>query len=262
MSATAARGAGLADGMVSAGLAGYNGALVGRAFSVFLGQRPPTAAATVLPAARRQPPAALKPAMGDTPQWTLSFNVCTLAALASVRPIAAAAAALTLPPRRRRRRRRRLTWAPWRGSARRSWASGFVVESPPARLLLGAVGYYCAARRCTCCWIGVRHRGGGGDGPACLLAAGLHGYNPALTSLAVSVFFVDSTATRASSAGGAAATVGLASGMATAMGGAFGVPALTLPFCAVASGCHLLRGGVIPGLVLAAEPHSPERNEA
>ena len=49
-------------------------------------------------------------------------------------------------------------------------------------------------------------------------------------------------------------------GLDRAIGAAAGCPALTLPFCAVASGCHLL-GGAAPGLELAASPHSPEKNE-
>lgn len=82
----------------------------------------------------------------------------------------------------------------------------------------------------------------------------------ALTSLAVSVFFVPGTASYALAGGSAAATAVLFGGAKVAMGGAFGVPALTLPFCAIAASNHLLSQNNIPGLVLAAAPHSPEKN--
>ena len=90
---------------------------------------------------------------------------------------------------------------------------------------------------------------------------GLWGFNPALTALAISVFFVPAAPSYALATGGAAATAVLFGGAKVAMGGAFGVPALTLPFCAVAAGCHLLSHSNIPGLLLAASPHSPEKNE-
>eukprot|EP00525_Craspedostauros_australis_P008326 CAMPEP_0198127278 /NCGR_PEP_ID=MMETSP1442-20131203/46809_1 /TAXON_ID= /ORGANISM="Craspedostauros australis, Strain CCMP3328" /LENGTH=66 /DNA_ID=CAMNT_0043787227 /DNA_START=35 /DNA_END=235 /DNA_ORIENTATION=- len=61
------------------------------------------------------------------------------------------------------------------------------------------------------------------------------------------------------SAGGAAATAGLFGAFKT-MFGAVGAPCLTLPFCITMSASYLL-GGRVPGLVLAKEPHSPEKNK-
>ena len=91
---------------------------------------------------------------------------------------------------------------------------------------------------------------------------GLWSFNPALTALAVSVFYVPSTSSVILATSGAAATTVLFGGAKVAMGGAFGVPALTLPVCAVASVCYLLHrdAGGVRSLVLAASPHSPERN--
>ena len=97
--------------------------------------------------------------------------------------------------------------------------------------------------------------------PASEITAGLWGFNSALTSLAVSVFFVASPASAALSAGGAATSAVLFGGLKTALAASCATPALTLPFCAVASACHLLHDGVA-GLQLAAAPHSPERNSA
>ena len=57
------------------------------------------------------------------------------------------------------------------------------------------------------------------------------------------------------------ATAALFGGLNIALASAFGVPALTLPFCAVAAVAHLLPQSV-PALVLAAAPHSPERNSS
>ena len=60
---------------------------------------------------------------------------------------------------------------------------------------------------------------------------------------------------------GAAATGVVFAGMATAMGHAFMTPCLTLPFCVVASVCHvLLSSGEIYGCMVAKVPVSPEVN--
>ena len=95
--------------------------------------------------------------------------------------------------------------------------------------------------------------------PPDALCAGLWSFNPALTSLAVSVFFVHSPATMALSVGGATATTVLAAGLGPVFG-AFGSPALTMPFCLGVSACYMLKDSV-PALAPAANPHSPEHNE-
>ena len=110
--------------------------------------------------------------------------------------------------------------------------------------------------------------------PASELAAGLWGYNSALTSLGVAVFFRPTVHSRALSVGGAAVTASVFAALQTA-GGLFGTPCLTLPFCITMSVCYLLgtkprtttsatSGDIseplIPGLWLATHPHSPEQN--
>ena len=84
--------------------------------------------------------------------------------------------------------------------------------------------------------------------PAPEIVAGLWGFNSALTALSVAVFFEPSRETYVLAGAGAAATAVVFGGIKTALG-AFAVPALTLPFCAVATGCYLL-GGQVPGLKL------------
>ena len=106
--------------------------------------------------------------------------------------------------------------------------------------------------------------------PGAEIVHGLWGFNSALTALAVSVFFEPSPHSYALAGGaavsksprttngrrierlaggGAAATAVAFAGLKTAMGTALAVPALTLPFCAVASACYLLHAQ-IPGLRL------------
>ena len=181
----AARGAGLDAGATSAGLFGYNGCLVGCAFSVFLGAPPVTtlAATVVGGGASAIVAAALKPAMGSVPQWTLAFNFTTLSALAYVRPLDGAAAipadagALEL------------ALSPLVGVSQI-----FVVNSPWAgAMMLAAIGHYskgCAAHTLAGSCVGVAAAAAVGA-PAGEIAMGLWGFNPALTSLAVSVFFVN-----------------------------------------------------------------------
>ena len=100
--------------------------------------------------------------------------------------------------------------------------------------------------------------------PIADVAAGLWGYNAALTSLGVGVFFVPSNRTNTLSITGAvasSATFGAMQPLFTS------TPCLTLPFCITMSACWLLgtpvsqkATAVIPGLLLAPDPHSPEKN--
>ena len=85
-----ARAVGFDEEATDNGLMGYNGVLVGCAFSQFLAVSPPVAlAATVAGAAATAPLAAvLKPLCGKVPQWTLAFNAATLSALLYTRPFA------------------------------------------------------------------------------------------------------------------------------------------------------------------------------
>jgi urea transporter len=95
-STATARLAGLDPAAISAGLYGYNGTLIGCAFSVFLSTSPPvTLAATVVGAAAAPfVGRAIAPLCGGAPPFTLAFNAVALPALAVVRPFAAKTAAV------------------------------------------------------------------------------------------------------------------------------------------------------------------------
>lgn len=94
------------------------------------------------------------------------------------------------------------------------------------------------------------------------VGAGLYGYNSALTSLGVGVFFRNTRESWGLSVAGAWATALVTGAMAE---GLLPVPCMTLPFCITMSGCYLLgkhqgMQALIPGLELAKNPHSPEQN--
>ena len=262
ISATASAHAWKADSdAISAGLMGYNGCLVGCAFSVFLGNPTgslTTALATVAGAAATAPLASmLKPLCGSVPQFTLAFNFTTLTALFAVQPLKGAAAADPATT---------ISAMEWLCSPLVGVSQIFVVnDALSGAAILGAIGMYspmCAAHTLLGSCVGVA-TGLVCGAPATEIGAGLWGFNPALTSLAVSVFFVPSMQSYALATGSAAATALLFGGAKAVMGGVFGVPALTLPFCAVAAANHLLvQNYSIAGLALAAAPHSPERNAA
>ena len=261
LTATAtARLTGVDSGTISAGLMGYNGCLVGCAFSVFLGQPawdPMTAAATVVGAAATVPIASALGKLCGTisvPHFTLAFNAATLTALVLVRPLAGAAAA---DPNGT------ISAMEWALAPLVGISQIFVVnDALSGAMILGAIGLYSPAAAAhtlagSCVGVGTALACGA---PAADIGAGLWGFNPALTALAVSVFFVPNASSYALATGGACATSLIFGGVKGTMAGVAGVPALTLPFCAAAIGCHLLGQSGAMGLALAASPHSPERN--
>jgi urea transporter len=261
-SATAsARALSLDAGMISAGLAGYNGCLVGCAAAAVLGQPAwswsfGAAAATVAGAAVTAPLAAtLKPMLGRVPQFTWAFNLTTLAVLGSlVRPLSSAAAPDPTTM---------ISALEWACSPLVGISQIFVVNDPiSGAMLIGAIGLYspaCAAHTLLGSSVGVATALACGA-PATEIGMGLWGYNSALTALAVSVFFVASPSSYALAGSGAAATALLFGASKGAVASAIASPVLTLPFCVVASACHLMPH-VVPTLVHAADPHSPEKNE-
>ena len=272
------------------GLYGYNGALVGCAVSVFLNPLPATAMTTMdLPTMMASPEVinstswalastvmgasiapylsvGLKEAMGGVPQWTVAFNLIALGALLRTKPFAAAAseaptaeAAEAATSSFDQLATMAVLEAPLRGisqifvvdSSLTSCAivGGTALYSPglAGHLLLGsAVGSLSGYTLC--------------DAPIDEITCGLWGYNSALTSMGVGAFFVHSPRTLALSVGGAAVTGGLFGALKVVFGMA-DAPCLTLPFCAVMSGCYLLGRGGVQGLHLASSPHSPEKNE-
>lgn len=94
--------------------------------------------------------------------------------------------------------------------------------------------------------------------PSADIAAGLWGFNPALTSMGVGVFFVHNRASVALSAGGAFATACCFGALQPVFGMAH-APCLTLPFCITMTACYHLQPS-IRELTLAKNPHSPEKN--
>lgn len=272
-----AYGSGLDKSALRDGLWGYNGCLVGCAAAVFVNPIPVAASAattagaisaglaTTLVGSAATPfvAAALKPALGSVPQFTLAFNLVTLSTLLRTRPllpppieagtseVTAETAAASMPGFSDA-----ILYGPLKGISQ-----VFVVESSlTGAAILGGIAMYSrglAGHTLMGSTIGATT--GlllGADVSA--VSIGLWGFNSALTSLGIGVFYVHSPQVVALSAGGAAATAAVFGAMSTAFG-TYGSPCLTLPFCFVMSGCYLM-ADTMPGLTLAQAPHSPEKN--
>ena len=243
--------------VIQSGLLGYNGCLVGCAFSVFLGLQPwsPTAFAVTIAFAAVTVPLGftLAPICGSVPQWTLAFNFLTLTVLYVAKlPVDASAIPTDTGT---------LSTLEWSCAPLIGISQIFVVNNAlTGVIILCAICYYspkCALHTIFGSCIGI------GMAIACSaptndIAIGLWGFNPALTSLAISVFFVPGLPSYTLAAIGSAGTAVLFGVLKSAMGS---TPTLTLPFCIVASVCYMLPR-VVPSLVLAARPHSPEKNKA
>ena len=269
---TTARASGLDKSSIEDGLMGYNGCLVGCAVAVFGSPSIIAATTATIVGASATPfvASSLKEAMGGVPQWTFAFNVVSLTSLLRTRPLLAAPAAEITTEAATAAAESAASVAASKGSVfvdvLASPLTGisqiFVVESPVSgAVILGGIGSYSPL-------LAVHALGGSTMGtlmgamsgsPMDELTMGLYGFNSALTSMAVGVFFVHSTPTMLLSAGGAAATASLFGAMKTIFG-VYGSPCLTLPFCFTMSACYMLQKHV-PGLVLASNPHSPEKNE-
>ena len=244
-----ARAVGLDEEATDNGLMGYNGVLVGCAFSQFLAVSPPVAlAATVAGAAATAPLAAvLKPLCGNVPQWTLAFNAATLSALLYTRPFADAAPGPPATIDSTYDLFNAVLDTPFVGVSQifvvdnvvsgNVIALGLLVQQPS--WAFHAVGGS-AVGALTGLMMGA---------PLDEVLHGLWGFNSALTALSVAVFYEPSPQTYVLAGAGAAVTAVVFGGLKTALG-AFAVPALTLPFCAVATGCYLLGDHGVPGLKL------------
>lgn len=278
VSATAAaKSAGLDKNSFQDGLFGYNGCLVGCAVAVFMSPIPvqsleyphcmlaiTSGLATTLIGGAASPfvAAALKPAMGTVPQWTLAFNFVTLSMLLRTKPFADALPAGTPTPITSLSSEQLFhvaLHAPFKGISQifvvDSSLSGAIILSGIALYSPGLAGHAILGS-CIGAVSGVIM---GADAMS-EIGIGLWGFNSALTSLGVGVFFCPTKRAVALSAGGAAATAVLFGALKTVFGG-FDAPCLTLPFCIAMSGCYLLKDAGIPGLILASSPHSPERNK-
>jgi urea transporter len=267
---TAATVGGLDKDALHNGLWGYNGCLVGCAAAIFVSPLPEslqsplliTAATSGLlttvagGAASSFVAASLKPAMGTVPQWTLAFNFVTLTMLLHMQPFAGNVPEIPTPVTSLHMLDIAMN-APLKGISQI-----FVVESSlTGAALVGGIALYSPGLAAHL----VMGSSIGAISGICMgadageIASGLWGFNSALTSIGVGVFFCPSLATYSLSAGGAATTAALFGAMKAVFAG-WDAPCLTLPFCISMSGCYLLRDA-IPGLVLASDPHSPEKNE-
>lgn len=259
-----ARAAGLDKASINDGLLGYNGCLVGCAAAVFGSPSILAATTATIVGASATPfvASSLKEAMGSVPQWTFAFNFVTLTSLLKTRPLLAPPPATTTETATAAVASKGSVFFDVLTSPLTGVSQIFVVQSPlSGAIILGGIGSYSPL-------LAVHALGGSttgtlmgalGGAPLEELTMGLYGFNSALTSMAVGVFFVHSTPSLVLSAGGAAATASLFGAMKTVFG-AYGAPCLTLPFCFTMSACYLLQKHV-PGLVLATNPHSPEKNE-
>jgi urea transporter len=236
---------------LQAGLWGYNGCLVGCAAAVFGPASIVAATTSTLIGAAASPlvAASLKETM-SIPQWTYAFNIVALTSLLRTRPFLAApateeAAEVVTATTATTTGFGDLVLAPFVGISQI-----FVVESA----LSGAVITYGIGMHSP----GLAAHAVVGSAVGSLvgvlsgadlseLAIGLWGFNSALTSMAVGVFFVHSAPT--------------VFGAMKTIFGAYGAPCLTLPFCTTMSACYLLHKQ-IPALQLAKDPHSPEQNSA
>jgi urea transporter len=261
-----AKAAQLDKGTLQAGLWGYNGCLVGCAAAVFGPASILAATTSTLIGAAASPlvSASLKETM-SIPQWTYAFNIVALTSLLRTRPFlvappeeAAEAVTTTAITNTSTTGFGDLVLAPLVGISQI-----FVVESAlSGAVIIYGIGMYspglaahAVAGSAVGSLVGVCS---GADLQE--LAMGLWGFNSALTSMAVGVFFVHSAPTMALSAGGAAVTATVFGAMKTIFG-AYGAPCLTLPFCTTMSACYLLHKQ-ISTLQLAKDPHSPEKNSA
>jgi len=246
---------------ISDGLYGYNGLLTGCAAAVFFPfiQNDSTLVLDNLAVAFTASSFAtlIQPEFARTaPAFTYPFNAATIGAMISLRnaPLTELtifdSTALSLPPLD-------LLLAPLVGISQ----IFLVNDAAAGALLLSAIAWYSpglAAHTLMGSAIGTATSVLAGV-PAEQVAAGLCGFNSALTSLAVGVFFVHSPRTLFLSASGAAASVGLTESLKMLSVMTQCTPVFTLPFCAMISAIHYLPALGVP-LRRAASPHSPEKN--
>jgi urea transporter len=264
---------------LSNGLYSYNGCLIGCASSVFLSSTFTTMSSFVLAttaltmtgaASATITTAILNKICPPMPQWTYAFNFVMLTALLRVQPLTPKSTAPTTDTAEvvditstSTTSALDILTSPLKGLSQI-----FVVESAWTGIgALAAIASYSPGLALHAimgstvgCMTGTLIY----NVPIADVAAGLWGYNAALTSLGVGVFFVPSNRTNVLSFTGAFAT----SAAFGAMQPVFtSTPCLTLPFCITMSACWLLgtplsqkATAVIPGLLLAPDPHSPENN--
>jgi len=260
-SATAtARFVGADAAAVSAGLTGYNGALIGCALAAFLAAPfgLQALASVVGGAATSLLATKLGTRLSPMPQWTWAFNIIALSVLVIARPLKPVGETMGM-----KWTTAALDYGDWVSAALNGISQIFVVNnSTTGLLILAGVGFYslsAAAFMLLGSVVGILY-GIAIGADAEELADGLWGYNPALTALSISAFFVPlGLPFYILAAAGTLASAVLTSLLRDNMGNYLRAPCLTVPFCTAASACYLL-GGRIPGLILARTPHSAHMN--
>jgi urea transporter len=269
------------------GLYSYNGCLVGCATAVFIAPHSLLFASVVTgigAASATYVTACLSRMLASSsmPQWTWAFNAVTLTTLLRVHPLAVANTTNTTTATTAITDNAAVesvaavtTTAPGFLEILSSPLVGlsqiFVVQSAVsgAGIVLAIASYspllaaHALSGSCIGCLTGWAMQGA----PISDVAAGLWGFNSALTSMGVAVFFRNTRQSQILSAAGAAATASVFGALSEVFG-TIGSPCLTLPFCITMSGCWLLgttverasRKALVPGLILASNPHSPEKN--
>jgi len=262
-STTTAKLVGLDKKTYNDGLWGYNGVLIGCAASVFGPAYLPHVVLSTLLGSAATPilSASLKNAI-SMPQWTWSFNIVALTSLMRSRPLLESNSSTSTADAMEVVTTTTPGYLDIISSPLLGISQIFVVGSPLTGAgILGSIymyspklSYHALGGSITGCLVGILSGTDLND-----VALGLWGYNSALCSMAVGNFFVHSRQTMILSASSAVASAALFGGLQILFG-AHGIPCLTLPFCTVASACYLLEGQ-IPGLKLATDPHSPEKNK-
>jgi urea transporter len=271
--------AGLDSNSINDGLLGYNGCLVGCAAAVFGPASIIACTTTTIVGSAATPfvASALKETM-TMPQWTFAFNIVTLTNLLRTRPLLPVEEEMLfvdgipietmkggllegLGTTENPVSQSSTSFIDILSSPLKGISQIFVVESTlSGAVIVGGIASYSPmlAAHAVCGSAIGTFVGAITGAELSELTMGLYGFNSALTSMGVGVFFVHSTPAMILSATGAAATASLFGAMKTIFG-AYGAPALTLPFCFTMSACYLLPKQV-PGLVLSKNPHSPEKN--
>jgi urea transporter len=267
------------------GLYSYNGCLIGCASSVFLASTFTTTSSLVLATTALTITGAASATIATTilgkicnpmPQWTYAFNFVMLTALLRIQPLAPITSSPTTESTTDVVVNVTTTSTISTMDILLSPLTGlsqiFVVESAWTGAGIAAaiasyspgLAYHAIMGSTIGCLMGSLVY----NVPIADVTAGLWGYNAALTSLGVGVFFVPSNRSTALSITGAIATSAIFGAMQPAF---TSTPCLTLPFCFTMSACWLLgtpstqqgikaNNSYIPGLLLASNPHSPEKN--
>lgn len=257
-----------------AGLLSYNGCLVGCAASVFLAPISSLLAISAFTVAGAASStfvtASLSKALTPMPQWTIAFNLVTLTALLRARPLLAP---MTVDPdefiETVLATNTSISVTDLLLSPLTGLSQIFVVESAMTGTgIVAAIARYSprlAQYAVTGSVTGSLVGGLFCGAPSTEIVSGRWGFNSALTSMCVAVFFVATPQSNALAVASAAATAAVFGALQPVFG-TLGSPCLTLPFCLTMSACWLLgspsgTAASVPGLILATHPHSPEKND-